>query len=396
MFKKNTVYTRSNRLSLFDKIFYINWHLLIFIIITAAIGIVMLYSAGVKPCPENMTECSTEYGSWSPWAYKQLIRFIFSVIVLFAVAVIDIKFWLKNAYIIYLCALFLLILVEFIGVKSMGARRWINLGFFNLQPSEVMKIALILALARYFHSSNLNEIRKTFHSIIPISMVLLPVLLIIKQPDLGTALLVAFVSVTLFFAAGVQIWKFAAIIITAITAAPIIWTFGLHNYQKQRILTFLNPESDPLGAGYHIMQSKIALGSGGFSGKGLFKGTQSHLNFLPEKQTDFLFAMIGEELGFFGSFLLIMLFLIIIFFGYAIAYRCRNNFGKFIAIGVTTNFFLYFVINIAMVTGLIPVVGVPLPLISYGGTVMLTLMFSFGLLQNTYIHGDIMLTSSGD
>jgi rod shape determining protein RodA len=204
------------------------------------------------------------------------------------------------------------------------------------------------------------------------------------------------IGAVMFFVAGVQLWKFGLIIVSGLIAFPIIWSYVIQDYQKQRILTFLNPESDPLGAGYHITQSKIALGSGGFWGKGLFEGTQSHLNFLPEKQTDFLFAMLGEELGLVGSIILLLLYLTIIVYGYIIAYKSRNNFGKFIAVGLTTNFFLYLAINIAMVTGMMPVVGVPLPLISYGGTVMITLMFSFGLIQNAFIHGDMILSTTGD
>ena len=261
----------------------------------------------------------------------------------------------------------------------MGAQRWINLGFMKLQPSELMKIALVLALARYFNSRTLQSIETIKGIIIPILMVMIPVGLVLIQPDLGTALMLLFTAGAMFFVVGVQLWKFAIIILGGIVSLPIGWHF-LHDYQKNRVLTFLNPERDPLGTGYHIIQSKIALGSGGVFGKGFLNGTQSHLNFLPEKHTDFIFTMLSEEFGLIGAVLVILINFLIIACSFVFALRSSSYFGKLVAIGLTTSYFLYVIINIAMVLGLLPVVGVPLPLISYGGTVIISVMTGFGII----------------
>lgn len=276
----------------------------------------------------------------------------------------------------------------------MGAQRWLDLGVFQLQPSELMKITLILALARYFHGTALEDIRTIKASLIPIGMIIIPTALILKQPDLGTALMLIFAGGAMLFLAGVQLWKFICVGILGAISVPILWSF-LHDYQKQRVLTFLNPENDPLGAGYHIMQSKIALGSGGLFGKGFLEGTQSRLNFLPEKQTDFIFTVLSEEFGFVGSLILLTFFALIILYGFIITVRCTNFFGKFLAFGLTTNFALYVFINVGMVMGLLPVVGVPLPLVSYGGTAMLTLMMAFGLIQCVHINSDMEIGRRG-
>ena len=226
-------------------------------------------------------------------------------------------------------------------------------------------------------------------------MVLVPAALVLKQPDLGTAMMLLMTGAVLFFLAGVRLWMFAVMAAAAAAAVPAGWHF-LRDYQKNRIYTFLDPESDPLGAGYHILQSKIALGSGGLFGKGFLLGTQSHLSFLPEKQTDFIFTMLAEEFGFVGGLGLLALYSLVIAYGFAIALRCRNHFGRLLGLGIATNFFLYVFINTAMVMGLIPVVGVPLPLISYGGTAMLTVMFGFGLLMNVAVHRDTRLNRKGE
>jgi rod shape determining protein RodA len=310
------------------------------------------------------------------------------------VALVDIRLWLRWSYLFYLVALVLLVLVEVKGTVGMGAQRWISLGFFQLQPSEVMKVALVLALARYFHGGSAEEVGRPGFLVPPLLMTLAPVALVLKQPDLGTALMLLLAAGALFFVAGVRMWKFAVVVIAGLVAVPVGWQF-LHDYQKQRVLTFLNPESDPLGAGYHIMQSKIALGSGGMFGKGFLLGSQSHLNFLPEKQTDFIFTMLAEEFGLVGGLALLGLYVLILIFGFAIAYRSRSHFGRLLAMGVTTTFFIYVFINIAMVMGLIPVVGVPLPLVSYGGTAMLTLLLSFGFLMSVYIHRDVTIGRRG-
>jgi rod shape determining protein RodA len=310
------------------------------------------------------------------------------------VAVIDTRIWLRYAYAIYLAILLLLVAVDVGGVMGMGARRWINIGFFNLQPSELMKIAMVLALARYFHGGSMEDIRRPTFLLPPILIVVVPAAFILRQPDLGTSLILLITAAGLFFMAGVRLWKFALLGILSLAALPVAWQF-LHGYQKKRVLTFLNPESDPLGAGYHIIQSKIAFGSGGLSGRGFLQGTQGHLNFLPEMQTDFIFTMLSEELGLIGGLSLLGLYVLLLVYGFAISIRSRSHFGCLLGMGVTITFFLYVFINMAMVMGLIPVVGVPLPLISYGGTAMLTLLLGFGLLMGVWVHRDVTIGRRG-
>ena len=302
---------------------------------------------------------------------------------------------LKYAYLFYAGSLILLIAVEVAGTVGMGAQRWIDLKVFHLQPSELMKIALVLSLARYFHRLSLDDVARPTYLVFPILLVAAPVALVMRQPDLGTSLLLLMGSVAMFFLAGVRIWKFVLVGLIGLSAIPVAWSM-LHAYQKNRIMTFLSPESDPLGAGYHALQSFIALGSGGISGKGFLKGTQSHLSFLPEMQTDFIFTMYAEEFGLIGGLLLIALYATVIAYTFAIAIRSRNHFGRLVAMGIATMFFLYVFINIAMVTGLTPVVGVPLPLISYGGTAMMTVLIGFGLVMNVYIHRDMRISRHGE
>ena len=346
---------------------------LFFIIAVGVVGVAILYSAGS--------------GNWQPWALPQLVRFLVGFVALFVLAMIDIRFFAKYAYIFYFFGLILLLIVEIFGHIGMGAQRWIDLGFFKLQPSEFMKIALVLALAKYFHNTALQQIESTRGIMPPIIMALLPIGLIYLQPDLGTALMLLFVTGAILFAVGVQVWKFVAVGAAGVLSLPVLWYF-MHDYQRNRVLTFLNPERDQLGAGYHIIQSKIALGSGGLFGKGFLDGSQSHLNFLPEKHTDFIFTMLAEELGFVGALGVLFLNVLIIVCGYIFAFRTTSYFGKLVIIGLNTNYFLYVFINIAMVLGLLPVVGVPLPLISYGGTVILSIMASFGIIMSAYINRD--------
>lgn len=359
-----------------EKFFNINFSYVMFIVLLAFIGVVMLYSAA--------------NGDWSPWALNQLARFGVGFCLMIVIALIDIRLIMRYAYEFYFFTLILLVVVEVMGHIGMGAQRWINLGFINLQPSELMKIALVLVLARYFHSSTMQSIESIRGIIIPALMAIVPSFFIMLQPDLGTALMLLLTTGAIFFIVGVQIWKFSIIAIGALIAMPIAWTF-LHDYQQQRVLTFLDPERDPLGAGYHIIQSKIALGSGGIFGKGFLKGTQSHLNFLPEKHTDFIFTMLSEEFGMVGAVLVVILNILILVYSYSFALKSNNYFGKLLAMGLTTNYFLYVFINIAMVLGLLPVVGVPLPLISYGGTVMLSVMASFGLILSVNINKHLSL-----
>jgi len=362
------------------KLWLVSWPLVILLCITVAVGIAMLYSAGS--------------GKWDPWAGRQLMRFGVCLAVALAVAVTDIRFWLRYAYWIYFGAVILLAGVEAAGSIGMGAQRWINLGIFQLQPSELMKIALILGLARYFNGRSAEEVARPVYLIVPTAMILAPAALVMKQPDLGTAVMLAISGAAIFFVAGVRLWQFGVVIGAALAAAPFAWHF-LRGYQKQRILTFLDPESDPLGTGYHIIQSKIALGSGGIFGKGFLQGTQSHLNFLPEKQTDFIFTMLAEEFGLIGSLALIGLFVLIVIYGIAISLRIQNQFGRLLAFGVSATFFFYLFINVSMVMGLIPVVGVPLPLVSHGGTAMLAVMIGFGLVMSANIHRDVRIGRQG-
>ncbi len=366
--------------SIGQKLMNLHWFLIFLICLTAAVGIALLYSAA--------------NGSFQPWASRQLVRFGVGFFAMISVALIDTRIWLRFAYLIYFVSLLLLALVEFMGFVGMGAQRWLDLGYFNLQPSELMKIALVLALAKYFHGLNMDDISRPMRLVIPLLMVLAPALLVLRQPDLGTALMLFMSSGAIFFIAGVRLWKFGLVTIAALMSAPIGWQF-LHNYQKQRVYTFINPEADPLGAGYHIIQSKIALGSGGLTGKGFMQGTQGHLNFLPEMQTDFIFTMLAEEFGMVGGIALISLYALLLACGATIAIRIHNQFGRLVGMGVTVTFFLYAFINIAMVMGLIPVVGVPLPLISYGGTAMMSLLIGFGLLLGVWVHRDVTIGRRG-
>lgn len=362
-------------LRLTQKIKQIPWSLLILITMVASIGFAMLYSAA--------------NGNAEPWMDKQMLRYGVFVVVMLMIAMVDLQRLAKIAYPLYGVALVLLIYVEFLGEVGMGAQRWISVGPVQLQPSELMKISLCLVLARYFHSLSYEDIGKPWVLIPPALMALVPAALVLKQPDLGTAGMLLMCGGAIFFVAGVRWWKFAIVFGIGIAAAVGAWNSGLlRDYQKARVLTFFDPESDALGAGYHITQSKIALGSGGVWGKGLLHGSQAQLEFLPERQTDFIFTMLGEELGMVGGLLLLSLYSLLVIYGFAIALRTRSHFGRLLAFGVTMNLFLYFFINTAMVMGLIPVVGIPLPLISYGGTAMMTVMVGFGLLMAVYIQRD--------
>lgn len=371
---------RNPSLTIAQKLGNTNWMLIVLIFATAGIGLAMLYSAA--------------NGNVNPWMSRQLMRFGIGLAAMFTVALIDIRFWMRLAYPIYGLALFLLVLVEAMGTVGMGAQRWVSLGAFNLQPSEIMKIALVLALAKYFHALSHEDVGRVRWLIVPTAMVLAPAALVLMEPDLGTASLLVLGGFALFFLAGVRWWKFAIATAAILGAIPFAWE-RLHSYQQARILTFLDPGRDPLGAGYHILQSKIALGSGGIWGKGYLLGTQSHLNFLPEKQTDFIFTTLAEEFGLVGGLFLLLLYVAIMAYGFAIGLRVRSQFGRLLAMGVTSTFFLYVFINVAMVMGLIPVVGVPLPLISYGGTAMVTILIGFGLLLSAYIHRDIQIPNRG-
>ena len=359
--------------NILDKLRHLNWGLIVLITLVSCIGFAALYSAAG--------------GAFSPWASKQMMRFGIAALGMVIVAIVDIKWWFRLTWPIYFLGFFLLIVVEVMGQVGMGAQRWINLGFIQLQPSELMKIGVVMALARYFHSATLDDMRRLTFIIIPTLIVMAPVALVLLQPDLGTSLMILMVGAAMFFMAGASIWLYIGAAIAVVASIPISWHF-MHEYQKQRVLTFLNPESDPLGAGYHITQSKIALGSGGVQGKGFLESTQSRLNFLPEKQTDFIFTLWAEEQGLLGGLILLGLFGLIFLYGLIISVKARQNFARFLALGLTVNFSLYVFINIAMVMGLIPVVGAPLPLISYGGTSMLAALIGFGLIMSCSLHQD--------
>ncbi|MDD9926920.1 MAG: rod shape-determining protein RodA, partial [Rhodospirillaceae bacterium] len=284
---------------------------------------------------------------------------------------------------------------QFCGTALNNAQPWLKFGRVQVQPSEFMKITLIMVLARYFHRLNIEDIGRPHFLIIPLLLIAAPVLLIQRQPDLGTALFLVICGGAMFFLAGVRIWKFVVVLTATVAALPVAWPF-LRDYQKDRILTFLSSDVDPLKEGYHIMQSKIALGSGGLFGRGFMQGTQSHLKFLPERQTDFIFTMLAEEFGLVGGLGLLGLYTLLLLYGLSIALRCQNQFGRLLAMGVIVMFFLYAFINIAMVMGLIPVVGLPLPLISFGGTAMITVLAGFGFLICVSVHRDVRVGRHGE
>lgn len=361
-------------ISFIAKLRSVPWGLVTLIVLIASVGFGMQYSVAG--------------GDLDPWAGRQMVRFGIGLAIFFAVAMIDIRIWMVLAYPLYSFAIILLIAVELVGRIGMGAQRWLDLGFIQLQPSEIMKISIVLALARYFHGLSYEEVGKFRNLIPPIIMALMPFVLVIFQPDLGTAITILLGAIAAFWLAGVRIWKFALATAAGLALLPIAWQF-LHDYQKKRVLTFLDPEADPLGSGYHIMQSKIALGSGGLLGKGYMQGTQSHLNFLPEKQTDFIFTSLAEEFGMAGGLVLIALYVAVITWSYAIAFNARSQFARLVGVGVGCMLFIYVFINIAMVTGLLPVVGIPLPMVSYGGTAMMTLLIALGLLMSVHIHAEV-------
>lgn len=362
-------------LSFTDKLTEMNWGLVLLVCLIAIAGIAMLYSvAGAH---------------FHPWAIRQIGHFILGLIVLVAAATVDIRVWMSLAYPAYGVALALLIVVDVVGHVGMGAQRWISLGPVDLQPSELMKIALVLALARYLHGKSVEEVSKPVPLAIGLAMIGIPAIFVVLQPNLGTTLIILADGCSLLFLAGLS-WYWIAPTLGAVAAAvPLAWRFVLHDYQKARVETFLDPESDALGKGWNITQAKIAIGSGGVAGKGFTEGTQSRLNFLPEKQTDFIWTSICEEFGFVGALAVLVLFAVVIFYGVQTAMSARSQFGRLVAMGITLNFFFYIMINGLMVMGLIPVVGIPMPLLSYGGSAMLTVMLGFGILMSVHIHRQV-------
>jgi len=362
----------------FRKVLHLNWPVILLVCAIASVGFLMLFSVAG--------------GNMSVWAEPQMKRFAMGMCLLFFVAMVPIWFWRNMSAVGYVITLLLLVYVEFAGATGMGAQRWIDLGFMRLQPSELMKITLVMFLAAYYDWLPIEKTSRPVWVLLPVILIMLPVLLVLRQPDLGTSILLMAGGGTIMFIAGVH-WAYFASVIGAGVAAVVAvfqsrgqdWQL-LKDYQYRRIDTFLDPSQDPLGAGYHITQAKIALGSGGWSGRGFMQGTQSRLNFLPEKHTDFIFTTLAEEFGFIGAFSLLILYALVIFFCIASALSNKDRFASLLTFGIAATFFFFFAVNMAMVMGLAPVVGVPLPLVSYGGSAMLVLLIAFGLVQSAHVH----------
>ncbi|UWQ53296.1 rod shape-determining protein RodA [Leisingera caerulea] len=362
----------------FRKILHLNWGLTLLLITVASVGFLMLYSVAG--------------GSFSPWVEPQVKRFALGLAAMFVVAMIPIWFWRNVSVLAYLASLALLVAVELFGTVGMGAQRWIDIGFMRLQPSEVTKIALVMLLAAYYDWLPPEKTSRPLWVLLPVALILLPTALVLKQPDLGTSILLMAAGGGVMFLAGVHWAYFAAVIAAGVGLVSAVfqsrgtdWQL-LKDYQFRRIDTFLDPSQDPLGAGYHITQSKIALGSGGWSGRGFMQGTQSRLNFLPEKHTDFIFTTLAEEFGFIGGVTLLFIYMLIILFCIASAIATKDRFSSLVIMGIAITFFLFFAVNMSMVMGLAPVVGVPLPMVSYGGSAMLVLLGAFGIVQSAHIH----------
>ncbi|KQB11535.1 rod shape-determining protein RodA [Rhodobacter capsulatus] len=360
------------------KILFLNWPLIFLLTAVAGTGFLMLYSVAG--------------GNVETWAEPQMKRFGVGLVAMIAVGLTPIWFWRNVSGVIYTIALLLLLAVEFVGDIGMGAQRWLDLGPLRLQPSEIMKIGLVMLLAAYYDWLPAEKVSSPIWVALPVALILMPTFLVLTQPDLGTAVMLTLGGGFVMFAAGVSLWYFGTIIALVVgLVAAVLESRGtswqlLHDYQFKRIDTFLDPSADPLGAGYNIMQAQIALGSGGWSGRGYMQGTQSHLNFLPEKHTDFIFTTLAEEFGFIGAFGLLSLYVGIIAFATYTALSTKDRYASLVSLGVAGTFFFFFAINMGMVMGLMPVVGVPLPMVSYGGTAMMILLAAFGLVQSAHVH----------
>jgi rod shape determining protein RodA len=359
------------QLKLSKRLLLLNWPFVVLNVAIAVVGVAALYSVAG--------------GALEPWATRHILRLWFGLALIFAIVLVDLRTWMHVAYPFYFIVLLLLALVPLIGVESGGAQRWLGFGEYSFQPSEIMKLALVLAIARYYQWLPPEKVWRPDAVLPPMLMIGVPTILALGQPDLGTAALFAVVGCGLLFLAGVSWFYFVGGLVGIIAVLPHVWE-RLHDYQKERVLTLIEPDRDPLGSGYHILQSKIAIGSGGLTGKGFMHGTQAQLNFLPEKHTDFIFTMFAEEMGFIGAVSLLALYLLVLLFITYMALRCRSTFPRLVAAGMGLCLFTYVFINIAMVTGLVPVVGVPLPLVSYGGTSMLTMMAGLGFVLNAHVN----------
>lgn len=361
-----------------SKVLYVHWALALTVTAVACAGFLMLTSVA--------------NGDISTWAEPQMKRFAIGFVLMLAIGFVPIWFWRNVSGVAYLISLALLLVVEFFGTVGMGAQRWLDLGFMRLQPSELMKFTLVMMLATYYDWLDIKKVSRPLWVLIPVILTVLPTILVLMQPNLGTSLMLLMGGATVMFLAGVSIWYFVAVgLLVAGAVAAVIFSRGtpwqlLHDYQYTRIDTFLDPTADPLGAGYNIIQAQIALGSGGWTGKGFMQGTQSRLNFLPEKHTDFIFNTLAEEFGFIGAFSLLALYALIIGFCVISALKNKDRFSSLLVLGIAANFFFYFAINLSMVMGLAPVVGIPLPLLSYGGSALLVIMAAFGLVQSAHVH----------
>ncbi len=356
------------------KIQNLNYLLIFLVILITFIGAAGLYSAAG--------------GSYNPWASRHLLRFIILLLLAVFISFINIKKIYKYSYLIFILSLLLLVSVELVGVFGKGATRWINIFGFSLQPSELIKIAIVLALARFYNDLKFEDVKKIINLFFPFLILFIPFFFVVIQPDLGTALSIVILGTFILFASGIKIWKFIIAFFIIICSIPLLLSY-LKPYQKDRVISFLNPEDDALGRGYQLIQSKIALGSGGLSGKGFLEGTQSYLQYLPEKQTDFIFTLIGEEFGFIGTIFIILLFLLVISICFYVSIKSNHIYGRLLSIGIGTNIFIYVIMNISMVSGLMPVVGIPMPLVSYGGSAMLSIMISIGLVLNIELNANI-------
>lgn len=360
------------------KVLYMNWPLIVLVTAVSAVGFLTLYSiAG---------------GRMEVWAGRQMRVFALGTVIMFFIAFVPIWFWRNMSLLAYVLGIVLLLIVEFFGTVGMGAQRWIEFGGFRLQPSELMKVTLVMMLAAYYDWLDVKKVSHPLWVAVPVVLTVIPAVLVLMQPNLGTALIILMIGGAVMLLAGVSWWYFAVVVLLLVGAVSSVfttrgteWQF-LHDYQYRRIDTFLDPTADPLGAGYNIIQAQIALGSGGWNGKGFMQGTQSRLNFLPEKETDFIFTTLGEEFGFVGVFSLLILYGLILVFCFSSALQNKDRFSTLLILGIAVNFFLYLAINLSMVMGLAPVVGVPLPFLSYGGSAMLVLLVAFGLIQSAHVH----------
>ena len=361
-----------------SKILHMNWPLIVLVTAVSAVGWLALYSVAG--------------GRMEVWAGRQMQVFGLGLALMVAIAMVPIWFWRNMSTLAYAGSVVLLLVVEFFGTVGMGAQRWIEVGGMRLQPSELMKITLVMMLAAYYDWLDVKKVSRPLWVIVPVVLTVIPTVLVLMQPNLGTALILLMIGGTVMLLAGVSWWYFAGVVSLIVGAVAAVFTGRgtswqvLHDYQYRRIDTFLDPTADPLGAGYNIIQAQIALGSGGWGGKGFMQGTQSRLNFLPEKHTDFIFTTLGEEFGFVGVFSLLVLYGLIVVFCYVSALQNKDRFSMLLILGIAANFFFYLAINLSMVMGLAPVVGVPLPFLSYGGSAMLVLLVAFGLIQSAHVH----------